>query len=161
MNVIERLRHAIAYDPVNGELRWKQTVNGRWAKAGELCGGLDAKGYRTLALDGRQYKAHRVAWAIHYGVWPEGLIDHIDHNRTNNAIGNLREATQAINSQNLVRAQARNRSGLLGVYPLHRKWGARIMANGTRMYLGSFDSPADAHQAYLSAKRRYHQGNTL
>lgn len=161
MTEIERLRDAISYDPNTGELRWKRTVNGRWGKAGDLCGGLDAKGYRALALHGRQYKAHRVAWALHHGVWPTGLIDHIDHNRSNNAILNLRDATQAINSQNLSRAQTRNRSGLLGVYPHRKRWGARIMANGKRMFLGTFDSPDAAHVAYLVAKRQHHEGNTL
>jgi hypothetical protein len=158
---IAALRAAISYNPRTGDLRWRHDVPRRTAKAGDLCGCLNDLGYRTFKLKGKQYAAHRVAWAIHHGVWPAGVIDHRDHNKGRNAVLNLRDVTYAVNSQNRVRAQRRNASGLLGVFPHRSKWVARITAHGKRTFLGVFESPAAAHDAYLTAKRQLHAGCTI
>lgn len=97
------------------------------------------RGYRQGSINDRLYPAHRVVWALHYGHWPAGLIDHIDGNGLNNAVANLREVDRAGNGQNAARSR-RNSSGVTGVSWNARdgRWTAWIMARGRRHYLGSF-----------------------
>ncbi len=78
-------------------------------------GSLDSRGYLILKIKGIQYKAHRVAWFLHYGQWPTLTIDHIDSNRTNNAISNIREVDQKTNNRE--RRYSRNeKTGEYGIY---------------------------------------------
>lgn len=112
---------------------------------------------------GKLNKAHRVAWLYFYREWPAGDIDHIDGNKANNAIANLRVVSNRTNSENRYRANANNFAGLLGVR-IHRRTGrfeARIVVAGKLIYLGLHDTPAIAHAAYVKAKREYHQGGNL
>ena len=90
-------------------------------------------------------------------------IDHINGNRTDNRIANLRAVTRGGNMQNQRRAHASNTSGLLGVYykPKNKKWAAQIQANKKRMNLGLFKTAEEAHTAYLKAKRELHDTCTI
>jgi hypothetical protein len=133
------------------------------AKAGDVAGRINKNGYRIIGLCGRQIYAHRLAWLFVNGVEPTSTIDHIDGNRQNNAIVNLRDVSMSINSQNLKGAKAGNKSGLLGV--AYRKdlgkWQSGITIGGQQTYLGVFDNKEDAHAAYLVAKRQRHAGCTI
>lgn len=104
--------------------------------------------------------AHRLAWFYVNGVWPKGHIDHIDGNKTNNSIDNLRDVSRSMNLQNQKKAHRGKSSGLpLGV---HLSRGGRFMAqlrvNGKNKSFGTFDTPESAHEAYLQAKEYYHPG---
>lgn len=108
--------------------------------------------------------AHRLVWLHLYGEWPEHGIDHINGRRSDNTAANLRSVPQSENVQNQRKARRDNKStGLLGVSrPSGRsKYRAQIMAQGRNRYLGYFDTPEEAHAAYLAAKRQLHPGCTI
>jgi hypothetical protein len=154
----QRLRELLDYNPETGAFTHCVPA-GRWGriKAGSVAGNVDAKGYWVVHVDGLSYKAHRLAWLSVHGVWPSGQIDHIDGRKTNNAIANLREASQGENSQNQREAKKNNLSGFLGVAKRGDVYQARITINGKTNCLGYFDTPELAHDAYLSAKKDMHQ----
>lgn len=153
-----RLLEKLVYERTTGVFRWRSNTRG--AKAGVIAGAIGSNGYRKITIDTKQYRAHRLAWFYVHGSWPEA-IDHRDHNKDNNSIKNLRDASRNINSQNLISAQRRNKTGLLGVAPHRKKWAAKLVANGKKVWLGVFDTPELAHAAYVGAKRVHHEGNTL
>lgn len=108
---------------------------------------------------GKLFLAHRLAWLYTYGAWPTRDIDHINGDRSDNRICNLREATRSENNQNQRKARKDNKSsGVLGVswYERDKKWKPQISINGKRVYLGYFDTIAEARAAYLKAKALYH-----
>lgn len=147
----ERLRDVLDYNPDTGAFVWK-VQSGSRGIPGSVAGSDHVLGYRILSVDGRRYKEHRLAWFYVYGKWPTGEVDHIDGHRSNNRIGNLRDVSKSVNQQNLKSAKSHNKSGLLGV--TRRKsggWCARIT-------IGTFDTPEEAHAAYIDAKRRLHLG---
>lgn len=110
--------------------------------------------------------AHRLAWLLHYGSWPSRHIDHINGDRADNRIANLRECDDAENQQNLRAATAASKSGLLGVTTrTYRngavRYAASIQVDGTKRYLGVYGTPEEAHSAYRAAKRQLHPFGTL
>lgn len=160
----ERLQELLHYDSGTGEFTWAQ-ARGVF-KAGDKCPRMTKNGYKRVSLDGHCYLQHRLAWLWVYGYFPVGQIDHINGIRTDNRIANLRDVSAFENQQNLKSAQRNNRScGLLGVTYTRvcpsRPWKASIRANGKNHFLGHFNTPEDAHAAYLSAKRRLHPGTTI
>jgi len=157
---LDRISEVLDYHPESGLFRWKVHLGAR-RRAGSIAGCVNAAGYVVISIDGRQFRATRLAWVLTYGRWPSGVVDHIDHDRLNNRITNLRDVSVSVNTQNQVRSSIRSRSGLLGVYPSGYRWGAKIVVNGRRTYLGQFDSAQEAHEAYVAAKRRLHPGCTL
>ena len=114
-----------------------------------------------ISIDNRIYPAHRLAWLYTFGVWPSHHIDHIDGNKWNNRLANLRDVTRAVNMQNQKNAQSNNQSGLAGAMKNGNGWMARIRTNGNTKYLGTFPTVFQAHEAYLAAKRELHEGCTL
>lgn len=158
----KRLKELLLYDSDTGVFVW--IVNrGRQAKAGDIAGCVDNKGYIKICVDGKRYKAHRLAWLYMTGEWPVHFIDHKDHVEANNRFSNLRDVTRSVNGQNQKCAHRNNKSGLLGVAwnEKAKKWRAEIHTNGSREFLGYFPSKEIAHEAYLSAKRRNHEGCTI
>jgi len=87
-----------SYNKFNGELRWKVGRTGT-AWAGSLAGGFNMAGYIKVKFQKKTYLAHRIIWLLVYGAWPD-QIDHIDHNRLNNRLVNLRNVTTAENAKN-------------------------------------------------------------
>ena len=114
--------------------------------------------YPRIAIDGKLYRVHRLAWLYVHGVWPEKQLDHKDGVRNNAALDNLRPATQSENNQNQKRAHKRNKSGYLGVCfdKKTSKWRSAITLNYKTTHLGYFDTPAEAHEKYLEAKSKLH-----
>jgi hypothetical protein len=152
----ERLRELLNFDATTGEFRWRVTRRGT-ARAGSVAGTPDGKGYSKITIDGRRYKAHRLALLYMTGSWPAACIDHIDGNPLNNAFENLREATVFQNQHNR-RISRNNTSGVKGVC-LDRqcgRWQARLSFGGKRYYLGLFDNIEDAAAAIEEARRKYH-----
>lgn len=163
---IERLRELVEYNPDTGEMFAKTTTGHRGKyKAGRKFEFIDHRGYVTGTLDGVRFYMHRVAFALANNKHPEQFIDHINGNPSDNRAANLRDVSSQINAQNRRRAPASNKSsGLLGVgeHKKNSKWRACITpATGSRIHLGLFETPIEAHMAYLLAKRQLHEGNTL
>ena len=153
----ERAMELLHYSPVTGVFTWLQNRSGGGAKAGKVAGSIGGSGRRYIDVDGKKYAAHRLAFLMVTGQWPNKLVDHIDRDPLNNAWSNLREATHAQNSQNC-EMRARNRSGYRGV-SFHKssgKWTASIKANGVLKHLGSFNTKKDAAEAYYAASRELH-----
>lgn len=167
MVTVERLRELLAYDPETGVLTW--IVNASQVPAGTIAGYVREDGYVEVGVDGHPYRGHRIAWALHHGAWPEGLLDHRNGVRHDNRIENLRPTTRGLNLQNQRRARSNNKSGYLGVSPASRcplsgvvtAWRATIKANGRFIQLGTFPSPVIAHAVYVKAKRYLHPACTL
>lgn len=147
----------ISYDPASGEFRWARA--GRGIAIGKAAGSLSRFGYHIIKLGRQQYRAHRLAWLIAHGEWPDGEIDHINGDRTDNRLANLRVVDRAANSQNRWTAHRDNLScGLLGATwnRQHKRWQAKLQARKVRHHLGYFDTPQQAHEAYMAAKKRLH-----
>ena len=157
----EKARELLDYDPETGVFTWR-VAKGRKSK-GMLAGCIDHYGYVQIGIDGTHYKGHRIALLITNGSWPSEHIDHINGIRDDNRIDNLREASQSINMQNLLRPMSGNTSGFLGVCWDTEKQSflAQIKTNGKNKFLGRFADPSEAHAAYLDAKRRIHAGCTI
>lgn len=158
----ERLRQVLAYDKDTGAFTWLSRTGGT-SKEGIAAGTFDERGYLRIGLDGRVYRAHRLAWMYVFGTWPSGEIDHIDGDKSNNRFTNLRDVSRQVNQQNQRRAHKRSGSGTLGV-SMHAstgKWRARIWVNGKNKSLGLFESKDLASAAYAIAKREHHEGSML
>jgi hypothetical protein len=144
------LSHVLFYD---GEfLRWKISVNGHGGKrnVGDVAGWLNGSGYWCVGgkhIPGGKQFAHRVIWSLCNGEIPKGMtIDHIDGNKGNNKIENLRCVTHQENLKNVRRLRT-NTSGVVGVRFLHKAWRARIVLNNKDIHLGTYTSKDDAIQA--------------
>lgn len=159
----ELLRSILFYEPTTGEFTWLQDVSWRMLK-GMKAGTLDkGNGYMNVAYQYRSYKLHRLAWFYVHNEWPAFDIDHINGNRADNRISNLRSVTRAVNLQNQRLPKTNNKSGFLGVYwnKWHKKWATDIAVNGKKQHIGYFDKPEDAHEAHLQRKRAIHEGCTI
>lgn len=157
----ERLREVLDYDPETGvftRLVWTSNC----VRVGDAVRGCpDGDGYLRIRVDKASYQSHRLAWLWVHGEWPVYQIDHINGVKHDNRLINLRDVTQSVNTQNLKRARANNASSLLGVAPDYHRWKSQITADGVTFHLGTFDTPEEAHRAYIGAKRLLHPGNTL
>lgn len=140
------IRRHIKYDPITGRLAW---VNPE--KMGERkVEGPSKRGYWTCWFKGQTHGSHRIAYAIYYGQHPKGQIDHINGDRGDNRIINLRDVTVRTNSSN----QPKHRAGkLVGGTYLKREnlWQASITIEGRRISLGKFATEQEAHESYMSA----------
>lgn len=116
-----------------------------------------AKGYRVGKINGAKLAAHRVIWALVHGDWPSHQIDHINGDKADNRITNLRLATASQNAHNRT-AYSTNRSGFKGVSWNKQcgRWQAGIKLDGRRRHLGYFATAEQAAAAYAGAAHRYH-----
>jgi hypothetical protein len=155
-----RLKELLNYDPETGVFTWASSPH-RNDLVGKQAGGVTERGYVKIRVDGTTHRAHRLAWLYVHGQWPQDRIDHINGDSTDNRISNLREAKQHENGQNR-KASKSSAAGLLGVSKAaYGKWVAVICLHRKRYHLGSFDTPEEAHQAYLKAKAVMHEFNPV
>ena len=146
----EEARQFFSYNSETGDLVWRVSPNNR-VPVGHVVRAKDGGGYYHVKFRGVVYKVHRVAWLITTGSWPVHFIDHINRNRADNRIANLREATPTENQFN-------KDSPYRGVsYRKSRNaYIARITVGGVRRYLGYFKNMSDAERAYRQAARAYY-----
>lgn len=151
------LKSELYYNKETGAFTWKVSNNNR-IKVGDEAGSISKRnGYIQIKIKKRLYRAHRLAWLYVYGVMPTKEIDHIDHDRTNNKISNLREVTRQQNSKN-TKIRSDNKSGVTGVNWNKKtfKWYARIHdESGCEEHLGYFNNFDEARQARLKAESKY------
>lgn len=159
----KRLLEVLVYSPESGVFTYRAD-KGRF-KAGSIAGYAQKDtGRVSINVDGRLYRAHRLAWLYMTGQWPKNEIDHIDTNAGNNAWANLRDVTPTVNKQNMRKAQAgKKHSPLLGAQwcKQRNKWSSRIRVDGKAKHLGFFQTDTAASEAYIAAKRIFHEGCTI
>ena len=169
---IDSLKSVLQYFPSSGDLVWKHRHSGNYKtsssgsesllrawnarSAGQDATTLSNNTYLTIQTRGKTFQAHRVAYALYHGHWPVGHIDHIDGDRFNNAIENLRDVTPAENNKNCKRPK-NNKTGVVGV-SLHKqsgKWIATAGNAGKCVYIGLFPKFEDA----VAARKEYESAN--
>lgn len=147
------LKSLMVLDYTTWEFTWK--VKKGKAGIGKVVGSHDTKGYKTTSIGGTSYKIHRLIWLYVYGEWPKGVLDHIDGNKSNNCLSNLRDTNQMINGANRTKLNKNNTSGYLGVYRDKKKWNAELIYLGEKFRLGSFDTPEKANEALIAFKMEF------
>lgn len=149
----------VCYSPNSGEFIWKSKPQNepdsqRWNTryAGKFCGTYDDKGYLRILvqIDGkkRKIRAHRLAWFIVHGVLPSGEIDHINQDKADNRISNLRDVPKELNQRNGTRKR-NNTSGVPGVtwHKQRGKWCAQASLGGKHYHIGLYDNIMEAEAA--------------
>ena len=157
----ERLKEVLHYDHETGIFTRKIKTASN-TKIGDIAGGLTDQGYSTICIDYKGYRAHRLAWMYLYGYFPKE-IDHINGNRLDNRLCNLREVTRSENNQNHKKLRSNNTTGYVGVSQFKRdnNFLARIVVDGKIKSIGYFDTPEEASEAYLKEKRLLHPACTV
>jgi len=159
--LVDDVLAAFSYDPDTGMLRRKTRPSNR-VHLGDLVGTMDRQGYLRACFQRKTVRVHRLAWVCFYGKWPDGEIDHIDGNRSNNRITNLRDVSRSVNAENLLKGHRDKKfNAPLGVSWAKGKWYAYINTGGRRINLGHFETVEVAQKTYLDAKRRLHAGCTI
>ncbi len=154
-----KLKELLNYDKYTGIFTWR-TSRGNRIKAGDVAGSKNNHGYFRIRITilsiSKSYLLHRLAWLYVYGIFPREHLDHVNHDRTDNKISNLREATQKHNCRNASKSK-NNKSGFNGVSwcePV-KKWQTQIQVNGKLIYIGSYKDKNEAICARLHANRLY------
>ena len=153
----QRAASVLDYDRVEGSFAWMNVPSVRPHLRGKPAGSVYLDGYIYIRFEGKCLLAHRLAWVITTGRLPNGPIDHIDMNRANNSVSNLRRASVTDNNRNRVK-QSNNTSGHKGV-TFHKgtgKYHAKICVNKRRISLGYFELAEQAAFAYQQAAKEHH-----
>ncbi|MAN98520.1 MAG: HNH endonuclease [Roseovarius sp.] len=170
----EILREILRYEPKTGLLFWRErpqrffrnyrscrSWNGKFAGT-EALNSANDRGYKCGNIFAKHYASHRVVWAIVHGEWPTEQVDHINGDRADNRIENLRAVSSCENNQNR-QIPSNNSSGQMGVswHKSQRKWCASITVAGQRSHLGHFNCITAAKCARIAAeaKHRFHSNH--
>lgn len=153
----KEMSEALRYEPEEGAFYWVADA-ARNVKAGRKAGTKESNGYISIRFKGKSYKAHRTAWLFTHKEWPKLSIDHINGQKNDNRISNLREATTAQNGQNR-KPNKESKTGFKGVRPYAKKFKAEINHQGKYFYLGLFSTAQEAANAYAEAAARLHTHN--
>lgn len=153
MNTQELARFSHEYFTYNnGNLIW---CKGRGRiKSGDIAGNLLKSGYRQVMIKGKNYQCHRIVFLLAHNRLPK-YIDHINGNKSDNRVENLRECNNSQNSTNKNK-QSNNTSGYKGVFRQGNKWRACIRKDGHKYNLGNFACKHEAAKAYNEAALKYH-----
>lgn len=169
---VELLRQLLSYDPATGVLTWRERTPDMFTKSGDFavlhCQSWNARfahkvagspvnnGYLTVNIGGSLFTAHRLGWTIHHGSPPTDQVDHINGDKADNRIANLRDVTASDNSRNQ-KMRATNTTGVMGVnwHPARRCWVSNIYADGRRWHLGYFRTFDEAVTARKDAELKH------
>jgi hypothetical protein len=147
----QEVRTVFAYAPETGRLLWNIVT--RKTQIGDVAGGL-SNGYMQVKYKQRKYMVHRIIWCYVHGDWPNQMIDHIDGDRSNNKIANLRDVSNAKNQYNRHSLNKNNSTGHMGI--MYRKRGdayiVQIRVLGARKYIGYYKTLPDAIIARQNAE---------
>lgn len=155
----KRLREVLKYCPATGLFSWLIDVSST-GRMGEVAGCKTRAGYIVIRIDGKLHLAHRLAYLYIYGVWPDRLVDHKNGVKSDNRLDNIRGASRSQNGQNTRSAWGHNKaSGFLGVHWSEQcgAWRAKVNHQGRQYHAGTFDTPEEAHEAYVAKKRQLHE----
>jgi len=157
-NSIEDIKKHLSYDPETGVFRWKIRRKGRRFDA--PVGHLNAGGYLVARISGIDYYLHRIAMAFSYGEWPPSHTDHVNGDKSDNRLVNLRAVTPSVNGQNRRGAKKNNKHGLIGVsyFKQTGRYSAQIHINRKKIHLGYYATAELANSAYKKAKTKIHAG---
>lgn len=150
----ENLKLLLRYEPDTGFIYYTRGVKGRKRPLSEPAGSVGMGGYIQLTVFNKQLKAHRVAWFLYYGVWPDDQIDHINKNTSDNRIENLRVGG-SVNQHN--RSVPVAGSGLIGAHKSTKKnfpFCSAIRIDGKSKFLGLFKTAQEAHETYMLEKEK-------
>jgi hypothetical protein len=155
---VDLLNHLFEYDKETGNLIWKikPSSRGHHVKAGDIAGTLKSHGYLCVGINYNSYRAHRLIFLMHKGYLPK-TIDHINGDKLDNRIENLRAATVGQNQHNR-RTNANNTSGYKGVSwnKALKKWTARITLERKIIHLGYFANVEEAAEVVRKAREELH-----
>jgi len=153
MLTLEHLKSVLAYVPETGDFIYLKRRGA--CMPGRIAGKKSTAGYWRVSIDRKHYAAHRLAWFFVNGEWPAGHLDHINLDKLDNRIENLRIATPSQNNANTA-ISSRNSSGFKGVTwnASCQKWQASLKISGKNLHLGTFDDPLRAHAAYCAAAKK-------
>lgn len=142
----------IIYDPIGGSFERIKCHHSRYL--GKIKGNVTQNGYLEICFNGVKMSTHKLAWLLYYGEFPEHYIDHIDGDKQNNRIDNLRKSNPSLNQKNRGRNK-NNSTGYNGVYKSGNKFRARVKVNGKLINLGTFDTVEQAAECRM----KYNQEN--
>lgn len=165
---IEIIHESLEYDPETGSFRWKVRPRSHFSSqrgmsiwntkySGKVAGSLDREGYTVIRILERHFYAHRLAWVITHGVEPPVSIDHINGDKSDNRLANLRLATSSENCRN-TQTRRDNKSGHKGVswHNGNKAWVAKIKVHGATFHLGTFEDKQAAIDAYVQGSILHH-----
>lgn len=155
--LLEDMRSYLSYDVNTGVFTYTRK-KGKMG-AGKIAGTTNKQGHIEINFNQKKYQAHRVAWLFCNGRWPDGIIDHINRDPKDNRISNLRESTDSDNMHNRDKAHPINKTGLIGASFRKKtgKWVSQIRVNYKIFHIGVFDTPEEAHMAYMKEKLERHK----
>jgi hypothetical protein len=142
--IAKKIFEHVGYNHTTGQLFWVKST-GRKNPKGKLIIALNDSGYVCFRLFGDYIRGHRAAWLLYYGSWPSGIIDHIDGDKTNNKINNLRDCCQKGNQAN---RKAKGGGKYKGITKHRNKWVAQITKDYQHLYIGSYNTQEEAARAY-------------
>lgn len=150
----EVIKQLFDYDAQAGHLYWR--ARGRGRVKTRPAGTLLSTGYIGVVVGKKRYLAHRICWVVQFGEWPSDQIDHINGNKADNRLCNLREATNFQNGKN-TRTHINNTSGVCGVTydKVNKRWRSLIKVNGKQIHLGRWPSFEEAVAARKEAESQY------
>lgn len=141
------------YEYVSSLYRYDPDTGFIYNQRGERRGGKSG-GYIMIWLDGRNYYAHRIAWLLTHKRWPSCHIDHVNGDRSDNRLQNLRDATRQQNMQNRRRFN-NNKLGVKGVIKTHGRYRAQLWRDGRFVLSKTFATIEEAAAAYRHASLEY------
>jgi hypothetical protein len=155
---MQNIKEYLSYDQKTGIFTWVKRPKHSSVCVGREAGNKAYRGYIHLQFNNKNHQAHRLAWWFVNGYFPDCDVDHINEIKTDNRICNLRLDSNRENEQNVSSVRLNNTSGFIGVtwHKKHKKWRAQIKIKGKKKYLGQYNTPEEAHAAYLCAKRELH-----
>lgn len=154
------LMEEVHYSPLSGY--FYRLKSGKGKRVGDRCEVMHPSGYVRIMVLGKRYPAHHLAWLYVNGSFPKDQIDHINGNRSDNRIENLRECSCKENHQNR-KSKSGSKSKYLGVswVGARSKWVANIKCGKEKKQIGYFDSEGGAYEAYMKEKKSMHKFNPI